>query len=109
MGARSSKSSIGKKGSSYANAYGSRDLRQSNLEGDLTPLRTENGDSTPDRKQTKEEVFSPKRNVNGFSSKEDEFYDGIPRIPATLSEKSRSRSFRVGGFLHCLILEHLCF
>ncbi|XP_076881324.1 protein PSK SIMULATOR 1-like [Bidens hawaiensis] len=84
MGARSSKS----KGSSYVNAYAYHDLNQSNLQDD----------STDERKQTKEEGFSPKRNVSGFSSKEaDEFYDGIPRIPATLSEKSRSRSFRVSA------------
>ncbi|KAI3798034.1 hypothetical protein L1987_33300 [Smallanthus sonchifolius] len=97
MGARSSKSSSAKKGSSYANAYGSRDLKQSNLQGDSTPSRKETDNSTLERKETKEEVFSPKVNETGFSIKEDEFYDGIPRIPATLSEKSRSRSFRVSA------------
>ncbi|KAI7734839.1 hypothetical protein M8C21_030681 [Ambrosia artemisiifolia] len=95
MGARSSKSSTPKKGSSYANAYGYRDSKQSNLQGDLTPSRKDADKPTIERKQTKEEVSSPKTNAAGFSSKDDEFYDGIPRIPATLSEKSRSRSFRV--------------
>ncbi|KAJ0702823.1 hypothetical protein HanPI659440_Chr14g0544021 [Helianthus annuus] len=95
MGARSSKGSTPKKGSSYANAYGSRDSKQSNFQDDSTPSRKETDNSTLERKQTKEEVVSPKKNATIFSSKEDEFYDGIPRIPAALSEKSRSRSFRV--------------
>ncbi|KAL8246308.1 hypothetical protein R6Q59_007524 [Mikania micrantha] len=90
MGARTSKSSTPKKESSYANVYGSREV-------DSNPSRLNTYDSPLERKQTKEEVLSPKKNVTGFSSKEDEFYDGIPRIPATLSEKSRSRSFRVSA------------
>lgn len=104
MGARSSKSSITKKGSSYANAYGSygtgvqpHDLKQSNLPGDSTPSRTSTDNSIIERKQTKEDVSSPKTSVTGFGSKEDEFYDGIPRVPATLSEKSRSRSLKVSA------------
>ncbi|KAK9062601.1 hypothetical protein SSX86_019789 [Deinandra increscens subsp. villosa] len=97
MGARSSKSLSSKKGSSYANAYGYHDLKQSNLQDDLTPSRLKTDNSNLERKQAKEEVSSPKVSASGFSSKEDEFYDGIPRIPATLSEKSRSRSFRVSA------------
>lgn len=116
MGARSSKSSNTKKGTSHSNtnvnAYGTRatgvqpnELKKSNLEGDLTPLRISTDTSTLEIKQTKQEVATPKTGVSGFSSKDDVFYDGIPRLPATLSEKSKSRSFRVGDYFTLATLD----
>ncbi|GJZ07487.1 protein PSK simulator 1 isoform X1 [Tanacetum coccineum] len=103
MGGRSSKSSTTRKGPSHdttrANAYGSHgtsvqphELKQFNLQGDSTP-----DSSTIERKPMKQEVSTPKTSACRHSVKEDVFYDGIPRLPATLSEKSRSRSLRVSA------------
>lgn len=108
MGARSSKSSITKKGSSqtntYANAYASNrtgvqphELKKSNLQNDSTPSRISTDNSTHKRNKTKEEVSTPKMSVSEYNGQEDVFYDGIPRVPATLSEKSRSRRFKVSA------------
>lgn len=108
MGAKSSKSSITKKRPSHANTYGNaygsygtgvqpHELEQSNLQDDSAPSRLSTDSSTHESKLTKEDVSTPRSNVSGYSSKEDVFYDGIPRVPATLSDKSRSRSFKVSA------------
>nr|XP_043632548.1 protein PSK SIMULATOR 1-like isoform X2 [Erigeron canadensis] len=109
MGAHSSKSSTTKKGSSYVNTCSNastshatsaqpHDLNQLEIRGDSIPSRVSSVvDSTNKRLQAKQEVPSLEMNVIKYSDKEDDFYDGIPRLPATLSEKSRSRSFRVSA------------
>lgn len=107
MGARSSKSSTTKKGSSYGNASANaysyhgtgvqpHELKQSNLQGETTPSTTST-DNFVEKRQMQEPVSIPKMNISGYGGKEDDFYDGIPRVPAILSEKSRSRSFRVSA------------
>lgn len=100
MGARSSKSSNTKKGSSNAHGHHvtgiqPHELKQSHFQGDKTPSRMSTHSSTLEKKQTKEPVSTPKTNVSEYSVNEDDFYDGIPRFPMTLSEKSKSRRFRV--------------
>ncbi|XP_023738313.1 protein PSK SIMULATOR 1 isoform X1 [Lactuca sativa] len=102
MGARSSKSSNTKKGSSHAHGHHSsgiqpNELKQSHFQGDKTPSRMSTHSSTLEKKQTKEPVSTPKTNVSEYSVNEDDFYDGIPRFPMTLSEKSKSRRFRVSA------------
>lgn len=105
MGARSSTT---KKGSSYGNAHANaysyhgtgvqpHELKQSNLQGDSTPSITSTDSFTLEKKQMEEPVSIPKTNISGHGGKEEDFYDGIPRVPAILAEKSRSRSFRVSA------------
>ncbi|KVI08034.1 Protein of unknown function DUF3475 [Cynara cardunculus var. scolymus] len=108
MGVRSSKSSTTKKGSSYGNARANaysyhgtgvqpHELKQSNLQSGSTPSTTSTDSSTLEKRQMEEPVSIPKMSISGYGGKEDEFYDGIPRVPAILSEKSRTRGFRVSA------------
>ncbi|KAL4578516.1 hypothetical protein LXL04_014640 [Taraxacum kok-saghyz] len=101
MGARSSKSSTSKKVSSHAHGHHGtgiqpHELKQSHLQQDSTPSMSTYS-STIEKDQTKDPISNPKTTVSEYNTKEDDFYDGIPRIPMTLSEKSRSRSFRVSA------------
>ena len=116
MGARSSKSSTTKKGSSsygnkHTNAYSYHgtvvqplDEKQSDSQSGSTPSITNIDSSNLQKEQMEDPVSIPKTSISGYGGKEDDFYDGIPRIPATLSEKSRSRSFRVGEMLQIPLL-----
>ncbi|XP_071736297.1 protein PSK SIMULATOR 3-like isoform X2 [Rutidosis leptorrhynchoides] len=105
MGAKSSKNSKrSPHASTHRNAYGSQgtsvqphELKRSTLQDDSTPLGLSTNSSNLESNQTKDVVSTPRLNLSGYNSKDDVFYDGIPRVPATLSEKSRSRSFKVNA------------
>lgn len=105
MGAKPSKSSIACKESSCVNArvnvYGSgggaflsHELEQSKLQGKVTTSRTRESMDivTQETKQIKEPVSIREVGVTGYGGNEDGFYDGIPRFPGALSQKSRSTS-----------------
>ncbi|KAG5563668.1 hypothetical protein RHGRI_000012 [Rhododendron griersonianum] len=48
-------------------------------------------------KQLNEPSLFPETGTTGYGSSEDDFYDGIPRFPRALSQKSRSRRSKQAG------------
>lgn len=48
-------------------------------------------------KQLNEPSLFPEIGTTGYGSSEDDFYDGIPRFPRALSQKSRSRRSKQTG------------
>ncbi|KAL6977777.1 DNAJ domain protein [Sarracenia purpurea var. burkii] len=112
MGGRNSKSSIAHNRfsdtSGHGNYYGaghtadrpyeyksnSANEAKSNMQSDVTRSQArENTEKQPQEwKQLKESNSFNEMGTTGYSSSEDDFYDGIPRFPRDLSRKSRSIS-----------------